>query len=263
MGHLERGRTLERMAGLPSFAVVIPMYNEQTGARDCVRKVCAELARMPHRTKLILVNDGSRDGTGEVLATLQPAEPALMVVTHPANRGYGAALCSGVRKAAEEGFDYVLFMDSDLTNDPADIPKFAARMESGIDVIKASRFIKGGGMRGVPWRRSIFSVVGNLAARALFHVGVHDCTNGFRAVKVALLSRMSLKEPGFPIILEELYQATWLRGSFCEVPVVLTARAGHQRPTAFAYKPEVLRKYLSFALKAFFKVEPELQRGMI
>jgi dolichol-phosphate mannosyltransferase len=248
---------------LPSFAVVIPMYNEKAGAGDCVRKVCAELARMGQRTSLIVVNDGSSDGTGELLAGFQRDEPALIVVTHPANRGYGAALCTGVRRAVEEGFDYVLFMDSDLTNNPADISKFTAKMESGVDVIKASRFTKGGGMRGIPWRRSIFSIVGNLFASALFQVGIRDCTNGFRAVKVGLLARMNLKESGFPIILEELYQATWLARSFCEVPVVLTARAGHQRATAFAYKPEILRKYLSFALKAFFRVEPELQRRTI
>ena len=93
-------------------------------------------------------------------------------------------------------------MDSDLTNDPGDIPKFVAQMERDVDVIKASRFIEGGGMAGVPWQRAIFSRSGNWVARALFRVGLRDCTNGFRAVKVAILTRMDLREAGFPVIVE-------------------------------------------------------------
>ncbi len=238
------------------------MYNERAGARDCVRQVCAQLSKMPHHATLILVDDGSQDGTKEVLAALDGVEEKLIVVTHPQNQGYGAALRTGIRRAAEGGFDYVLFMDGDLTNDPADIPKFAIQMERGMDVIKASRFIGGGGMEGVPWQRAIVSRGGNLVARMLFRVGLRDCTNGFRAVKVTILVRMNLREPGFPIIVEELYKAKWLARTFCEVPVVLTNRGGDRRPSSFGYKPEIFRKYLAFALKAFFGVRPDLKQEL-
>jgi dolichol-phosphate mannosyltransferase len=251
------------MLDLPSFAVVIPMYNEKFGAQTCVRQVCAQLAKMPHRANLIVVNDGSQDGTSEVLATLESIEQELIVLTHPRNRGYGAALRTGLLRARDKGFDYVVFMDSDLTNDPADIPKFAAQMERGIDVIKASRFIGGGGMQGVPWQRAILSVTGNFVARALFRVGLRDCTNGFRAIRVPVLASMHLKERGFPIILEELYQAKWVARSFCEVPVVLTARRKDLRSTSFSYRPETFRKYLAFALKAFLGVKPDLKQETV
>ena len=138
-----------------------------------------------------------------------------------------------------------------------------AQMERGVDVIKASRFIEGGSMEGVPWRRTIFSRGGNLVARALFRVGLRDCTNGFRAVKVAILARMDLRESGFPIIVEELYKAKWLARTFCEVPVVLTGRGGNRRPTSFSYKPETFRKYLAFAIKAFFRVKPDLKQEIV
>ena len=248
------------MSDLPSFAVVIPMYNERPGAQPCVEQVCAQLSKMPHRASLIVVNDGSQDGTTEVLTTLETAEKKLIVVTHPRKRGYGAALCTGIRTAAEIGFDYALFMDSDLTNDPADIPKFVAQMERGVDVIKASRFTRSGGMEGVPWRRAIVSRSGNWVARALFRIGLRDCTNGFRALKVGILARMDLRESGFPIIVEELYQAKWLAHSFCEVPVVLAGRGAERRPSSFSYTPEMFRKYLVFALKAFFGVRPHLKQ---
>lgn len=245
---------------LTSFCVVIPMYNEEHGAESCVRRVCAVLADLPVASSLVAVNDGSRDGTGAILDRLAGEFPNLEVVHHASNSGYGAALRTGMRRAAEKDFDYALFMDSDLTNDPEDIRRFLPLMQQGVDVIKASRFVAGGRMEGVPWRRSVFSHAGNGLARLLFGIGIRDCTNGFRAVKVGILSRMRLGESGFPIIMEELYQAKSLAKTFSEVPVVLTSRAAGQRPTSFSYKPETLRKYLRYALKAFFRIPPDIRQ---
>jgi dolichol-phosphate mannosyltransferase len=245
---------------LRSFCVIVPMYNEEQGAEACVRRVCQALASIPIPSKLIAVNDGSSDLTGVILDRLAGELPQLEIVRHERNAGYGAALRSGIRRAAEANFDYALFMDSDLTNSPEDISRFVEKMKEGYDMIKASRFIAGGRMEGVPWRRGIFSHTGNFVARALFGLGLQDCTNGFRAVKVEILRRMNLRESGFPIIVEELYQAKSLARTFSEVPVVLTSRAGDHRPTSFSYKPKTLRKYLGFALKAFFGIRPDLKR---
>ena len=244
---------------LRSFCVIIPMYNEESGAEMCVRRVCAALGRLPVRSKVIAVNDGSSDRTRGILDRVASELPTVEVVHHKRNAGYGEALRTGMRMAAAEDFDYALFMDSDLTNDPQDIGRFLPAMERGIDVIKASRFVDGGRMEGVPWQRGIFSSAGNVVARSLFRVGVRDCTNGFRAVKVKILARMNLRESGFPIIVEELYQAKTLARTFSEVPVVLTSRSADQRPTSFAYKPAVLGKYLGFALKAFLGIRPNLK----
>ena len=104
--------------GLPSFAVIVPMYNERAGAERCVREIAGVLSTVPNRTSLIVVDDGSADGTGSLLATLRTRYMALDVVTHAANRGYGAALVTGAARASASGFDYALFMDSDLTNAP-------------------------------------------------------------------------------------------------------------------------------------------------
>ena len=108
---------------LCSFCVVIPMYNEEPGAENCVRQVCEALSAIPCESKLIAVNDGSRDRTGEILDRIGPAFPNLTIVHHAKNSGYGAALRTGVATAAKAGFDYTLFMDSDLTNHPRDLPE--------------------------------------------------------------------------------------------------------------------------------------------
>jgi dolichol-phosphate mannosyltransferase len=233
------------------------MFNERAGAERCVREIVRVLDALPNRTALIVVDDGSEDETGALLADLGRERPALDTVTHPANRGYGAALVTGAARALERDFEYVLFMDSDLTNNPDDIPRFARKMAEGSDVIKASRYTSGGRMVGVPWRRAIISRVGNGLARRLYRLPVRDCTNGFRAVRTTLLAQMDLRERGFPIIMEELYWCRFLARSFAEIPVTLT-NAG--RVSSFRYRPSVFLGYLRYPVRAFFGVRPQ-RRG--
>ena len=116
-------------------------------------------------------------------------------------------------------------MDSDLTNDPRDIPRFAARMHDGVDVIKASRYTARGphGRRPVATRDRLARRQRSSRGRS-YRLPLRDCTNGFRAVRTSLLTRMRLEERGFPVIMEELYWCRFLATSFAEVPVTLTRR---------------------------------------
>lgn len=248
--------TREAHSQLRSFCVIVPMYNEERGAELCVRRVCPVLALVPYASKLLVVNDGSRDQTGAILDRLALEFPGLAVVHHEKNAGYGAALRTGIRKAAEAGFDYALFMDSDLTNDPADIPRFVDKMLEGYDVIKATRYSEGGAVRGVPAYRVAISRSGNWIARHLYRLPVSDCTNGFRAVRIDILHQMELTERKFPIIMEELYYCKFLAKTFVEVPVILTDRQAGQRPTSFVYRPGVFFDYLKYPIKSFLGVRP-------
>lgn len=247
---------VSKSADHPRFAVVVPMYNEERAAEACVRAVSRALAPFEDRAALIAVDDGSRDRTYDVLARLQPEHPRLLIERHPRNQGYGAALQSGARVAAGAGFDYVLYMDSDLTNSPDDIPRFVAHMADGVDVIKATRYSGGGRMEHVPWQRRAISAAGNVVARVLFRLPLHDCTNGFRAVRTALLTQMRLSEQRFPVIVEELYWCRFLAHTYAEVPVVLTSRQGDDKPSSFTYRPSVFWRYLRYPLLAFFGVSP-------
>jgi dolichol-phosphate mannosyltransferase len=232
----------------PSFAVVVPAFNEDEGIEDCVRAVTRVLADLPHRSALIVVDDGSRDATVARLEALESSCDALVVVRHDRNRGYGAALSTGTARAAELAFDYVVFMDSDLTNDPAYLPEFALRMADGYDVVKATRRSAGGGYRGVPRRRIVPAAVGNRLARVLYGIPLHDCTNGYRAVRTELLREVRLRESGFAIIMEELHRLRRPGLRYAEVPVVLTNRAAHLRASAFDYRPRALWRYLRYPL---------------
>jgi glycosyltransferase involved in cell wall biosynthesis len=199
----------------PSLAIVIPMFNEECGAERCVRAVCAAVHQLPTRAVLIVVDDGSTDATPGILARLRSEGNAFTTVTHERNRGYGEALRTGARSAAADGYDYVLFMDSDLTNDPASLPLFLQKMREGCDVIKASRYARGGGVVGVPaWKVGI-SFLGNRIARFLFRLPLTDSTNGFRALRTEIFRRLEITEPGFASIMQEIHQAKRLTRSFC------------------------------------------------
>jgi len=227
------------------------MHNEEEVAERCTRRVCAELMRFSaQRTALIVVDDASDDATPRILSRVGGTTGCdrLTVLTHGRNAGYGGALKTGSFHAAREGFDYVLFMDSDLTNDPGDIGKFVEKMRSGFDVIKASRYCRGGAVVGVPWWRRLISNVGNRVASVLYGRAVRDCTNGFRAIRVDLLARMTLVENGFAVILEELYQARLLGARICEIPYALTARPRYGKASSFVYRPQVFYLYLKYPI---------------
>jgi len=224
------------------------MFNEQANAERCVRRISEVLRTTSPTGKFIVVDDGSGDRTRAILRGLEEEFSALTVVEHPRNQGYGAALVTGIRTAAEIGIGYVLFMDSDLTTDPKYIPDFVEKMRGDYDVIKATRYSLGGGMSGVPARRVWTSRIGNLVARMLFRLPISDCTNGFRAVKVDLLARIPFQERAFAIIMEELYHLSATARTFSEVPYVLTSRGADQGVSRFVYRPKVFFQYLKYAV---------------
>jgi glycosyltransferase involved in cell wall biosynthesis len=233
-----------------TFAVVVPMFNEEHGAEECILKIIVILASLPYDSILIAVNDASKDETGHILSSLKDTMPGLCVIHHEKNIGYGAALLTGAREAHRLGYEYVLFMDSDLTNPPEHIPRFVEKMEDGFDLIKGSRYCPGGEVVGVPFKRYIISKVGNMIAKRLYRTGVTDCTNGFRAIKTELFLRMPLKEKGFVIIMEELFWAKKLGAKIVEIPTTLSNRSQSTRPTSFQYTSEIYWKYLKFPMKA-------------
>jgi dolichol-phosphate mannosyltransferase len=239
----------------PALAVVIPMYDEEDGAERCVRTVTEVLAQRLPSGRLFVVNDGSRDGTRAVLSRLVDEGLPFTFIDLEQNAGYGGALRAGAERADRNGYAYALFMDSDLTNDPALIPSFWALLSTGrYDVVKASRYIRGGGMRGVPAWRQWYTIVGNRIASLLFGMGIRDCTNGFRAVRLSALRGASLRERGFPSILEELLELKRRGARATELPYVLTSR--DDGASKFSYAPRVLWAYLKYALLAVVTRRP-------
>jgi dolichol-phosphate mannosyltransferase len=233
--------------GWPSLGVVVPVYNEGEGIEHACREIDAALRGYHGRSRVIAVDDGSADDSGERIDRLAAQIEGLEALHHDRNKGYGAALRTGAERAAELGLDYVAFIDSDLTNPPADLLKIGELAAAGHPYIKASRFIAGGGMAEVPPLRRLMSRGANLTAKTLFGTPVHDVTNGFRAVRTDLFLSLSLQERGFAVIVEEFDQLQRRGIVAVEFPTNLGSRGAGQRPTTFlAYSPALVRSYLRY-----------------
>ena len=234
-----------------SIAVIIPMHNEEKVAELCIEAVIRVLKKLSIFSQLIVVNDGSRDQTPEILKKLQiKHKKNLIVLTHRKNRGYGGASQTGISYALEKGFEWALHMDSDLTNDPKYIPYFTKFATMNVDCVKASRYIKGAQIFKVPLYRRAISTIGNYIASSLFHIGIKDCTNGFRMTRLNLLRGVKFQENNFSIILEELYQLKKRGARFAEIPYTITARTDSL--SHFMYKPKIFADYFKYVLKSIF-----------
>lgn len=246
----------------PSLGVVVPVYDEAATVGAALREIAGVAADYPGVAVVIAVDDGSSDGSAELLDRLAIELQGIVVVHHHHNSGYGAAVRTGVAKALELGLDYVAFIDSDRTNPPTDLLRIGRLAAEGHDYIKASRFVPGGRMEGVPWRRRIVSAAGNSVGRALFGGGVRDVTNGFRAGRTSLLASWPTRETGFAVIVEELDWALRTGVEPVEFATVLRSRTDEQRPTAFAYSPRQIRAYLRYPMRALGRrARRSLRRG--
>ena len=233
-----------------TVAIVIPMLNEVCGAQRCIESVMRELKRLGPNWSVTVVDDGSTDGTAPLLDRLAATVTGFWVVHHVTNQGYGTALRTGAAEAARRGAEWVLFMDSDLTNPPDDIHRFAAVMGRSVDYVKASRYAPGGAVDGVPLKRRLISRAGNLVSGRMLGLPLSDMTNGFRAIRTEPFLSMPLRQSGFPIIAEEAYWAARMKLRCAEIPTVLTNRDTSLGNSSFRYRPDVVYSYARYPVKA-------------
>jgi len=176
------------------LSVIVPVYNEAVTVAPVIEKLAALPLPAGDSMEIVAVNDASTDGSSEVLAQL--AERGLIrLLTHPRNRGKGAALRTGI--AAATG-DRVLFHDADLEYDPADIPRLLDAARSGLDIVYGSRFLEGGNAGATPLHalanRSL-----SLLTRILTGLPTSDMETCYKLVRADLLGRLDLREERFGI----------------------------------------------------------------
>jgi len=220
------------------------MFNEEACAVSCIEAIHATLKKIPAVTGIIAVNDGSTDNTLLVLESLQERITGLIVVNREHNGGYGGANRSGFKVAQVEGFEYVLVMDADGTQDPKFINDFLAPMSQRVDFIKATRYSRYSAVVGVSFQRKFVSWVGNILARLILRLPITDYTNGFRAIRTDLANQLDTQERGFAVLVEEVSKAKKLKASFSEVPYTLTARIDPGSQSKFVYSTQVYKNYL-------------------
>jgi dolichol-phosphate mannosyltransferase len=168
--------------------VVIPTYNERENISEIVVAVTA------HGYRVLIVDDSSPDGTGE-LADGIAADQTLVEVLHRAEKqGLGPAYASGFDHALERGAEVIVEMDADFSHDPADLPRLLSAIDQGADVAIGSRYVSGGATPDWPLGRQLISRGGNLYARLMLGLPVRDATAGFRAFRAEALSALPYRQ---------------------------------------------------------------------
>jgi glycosyltransferase involved in cell wall biosynthesis len=196
----------------PSISAFFPAYNDAGSIGDLVRTVDVVLREVTDDYEIIVVNDGSRDATGEVLAGLQAEIPQLRVVTHEVNSGYGGALQSGFRAATKE---LVFYTDGDGQYDPTELAVLARALESsGADVAQGYKMA-----RRDPMHRVVIGRMYHRVVRAAFGLCVRDVDCDFRLIRRSALDGIELESKSGAICVELVRKVQDGGARFVEVPV--------------------------------------------
>jgi dolichol-phosphate mannosyltransferase len=177
--------------------------------------------------RVLVIDDGSPDGTGE-LADRLAAELGYVDVLHRDRKeGLGPAYLAGFERALAGGAELVLEMDCDFSHDPNDVQRLIGAVESGADVALGSRYVRGGGVRNWGRARRFISAGGSFYARVILGVGVHDLTGGFKCYRRQVLETIDLEavaSKGYAFQIETTYRALRKGFTVVEVPITFVDR---------------------------------------
>ncbi len=213
--------------------LVLPTYEE---AENLEAVIVAARADLPAGSRVLVVDDGSPDGTGELADRIAAAEPAVEVLHRRVREGLGPAYIAGFKRALAGGAGLVLEMDADFSHDPADLPRLIAAVEAGADVAIGSRYVAGGEVAGWTPARRLVSRGGGLYARLVLGLDVRDLTGGFKCFRAEVLAAIGLDavgSRGYAFQVETTYRAIRRGFRVAEVPIVFRdRRAGRSKMTA-------------------------------
>jgi len=202
--------------------VVVPTYNE---AENVERMLDGIHAALPE-AGILVVDDGSPDGTADLVETAAKALPDVHVLRRSAKSGLGSAYRAGFRWGLERGYDACVEMDADFSHDPAALPGLVAPLSDGYEVSIGSRYVAGGSIPDWSWHRHLLSWGGNRYATVVLGLAVADSTAGFRAYAASVLRRIDLDEvraEGYGFQIEMTYRAKQHGAAITEV---IFGRAG-------------------------------------
>src|SRR5262249_53343896 len=210
---------------VPRSLVVLPTYNE----RENIEAILAAILGQGADFEVLVVDDNSPDGTGEMVDRLVEAQPNRIHVVHrDGKRGLGTAYIEGFVWALAHGYDYVFEMDADFSHDPADLPRLRDPiMRGAADASVGSRWAGGGGTRNPSLVRTVISRGGSIYARLILGMPVNDLTSGFKCFSRGVLERLdlhSVRSNGYAFQVEMNYRCH--RGGFrvAEVPILFVDR---------------------------------------
>lgn len=196
--------------------VVLPTYDERENLPQVVPAI------RHHGYRVLVVDDASPDGTGELADEMAATDPGVSVLHRPGKQGLGPAYAAWFDRALADGAAIVVEIDADLSHDPADLPRLVAALDAGADVAIGSRYVPGGGTPDWPLHRRLISRGGNLYARLALGLPIADATSGFRAYRADALRRLPYRHAqasGYGFQVELAWRAVTEGLQVVEIPI--------------------------------------------
>jgi dolichol-phosphate mannosyltransferase len=203
--------------------VITPTYNE----RDNLESFVKELFAAVPEAHVLVVDDASPDGTGEIADRLASTDKRVRVLHRAGKLGIGTAYLDGFRMGMREGYDVFVQMDTDLSHDPAQLPRFLRAIEGGADLVLGSRNIPGGKVVGWGPGRHFLSKGGSLYSRTILALPIRDVTSGYKAFRREVLEGIdlgSVKSEGYSFQIEMTWRTLQRGFRVVEVPITFVDR---------------------------------------
>jgi dolichol-phosphate mannosyltransferase len=220
---------------LPGAWLILPTYNEAENIEALVRAALAQLETTGREHTILVVDDGSPDGTGRIVDRLAEELAFVRVLHRERKQGLGRAYLAGFGLALENRAELVLEMDADFSHDPADLPRLIAAAEAA-DLVLGSRYVPGGGVSSWGRVRRLLSRGGSAYARILLGVPVRDLTGGFKCFHRRVLEAIDLEHvhaDGYGFQIELTYKAVRAGFTVAEIPILFRERSvGKSKMTA-------------------------------
>ena len=210
------------MPGLRAF-VVLPTYNEADNIADVLRRVRMAVPD----ADVLVVDDSSPDGTAAVAEATGREVGHVDVLSRPAKAGLGSAYRAGFKLGRERGYEALVEMDSDLSHNPADLPRLLGTLDEGADLVIGSRYVPGGAIPDWAWHRRALSKYANLYAAVMLKLDVRDATAGFRAYRADMIGRIDIdtvRADGYGFQIEMTHRVARAGGRIVEVPIEFAER---------------------------------------
>ncbi len=204
------------------YLIIIPTYNEA----ENILKLIKEILQLPYNFGILIIDDNSTDGTGDIVKALAKKNDRISIIERPSKLGYASAVMEGFKYCINNSFDAVIQMDADFSHNPSYLPEFVNQSKHH-QVVIGSRYIKDGGIINWPLKRKMLSYCANIYVRLLTGLGIYDATSGYRCIHREVLEDIDfdlIKSQGYAFLIENSFLFWKNKYRVKEIPITFVER---------------------------------------